>query len=775
MSDISSSLAPKAFSHPSIIKVLGYLGVWVFGCFSSFAQNEEATAFETDRQARQLFRQAMDLMEMRQHDRGLAMLATVVRDHQGTLIAHQAHMEMGRHHLTQQKNEEALGHFNLLTRLLAPELGETTSPEERELYLEALFSAGLAHYQSGQYNACFPVFRRLTEVADRTPWANKAYFYIGMSHYNLQNWNKAIDALSLVGTVMSDDESTTEEDLGRIEIGQRFYSKIADADIPVMNRLGIPVTAIVTSSSGDSETITAAPIPGKDTEMLASIPTALAEPTPNDGVLQLLGGDTVTVTYIDQSTESGEANVTRTGKVRAVSTGSVGFYLGDLTTPAYIAYPGQPVVVILRDADLDTSPGAETITLTVRSRYKVETDDASEAEGADIDDLLGIFAAEDTDRERWEERDTIQVTLTEQGDGDQIRSGTFVGIINLAQAADGAPNDPATLACAELDQLIVEYTDLVHLHGDEPRKAEATIQVAGSVSSGVTADQFVVFDEMLKARKGVVEAEALVGLGGIYKDMGLTARAADHAREALDKVDEIILNRTRLPGDLVENAFRLKWEGELLRDDYDAATAACLAFNRLFPESILADQALMTLGRSLTEQAEFDRAVQVFTQVLALENPISAPEAQFRVGTALQAKAERDAAAEGEHGSRWTAAGLSPANALQNRMAPAIAAYRRTYELYPESSFAADALGRVVRHHADTENFRTAADLLESVFADYPDASFLDEMLLLWANVAYRMNDNATARAKLQQLVFNYPTSPHVAEARKRLTALGEE
>ena len=45
-----------------------------------------------------------------------------------------------------------------------------------------------------------PVVGRLTEVAGRTKWANMAYFYIGMSHYNLKNWNKAIDSLSLVGT-----------------------------------------------------------------------------------------------------------------------------------------------------------------------------------------------------------------------------------------------------------------------------------------------------------------------------------------------------------------------------------------------------------------------------------------------------------------------------------------------------------------------------------------------------------------------------------------------
>ena len=73
-------------------------------------------------------------------------------------------------------------------------------PLPMDVDLEALFQAGFTHYQAGHYASCFPLFRRLTEVAGRTKWANMAYFYIGMSHYNLKNWNKAIDSLSLVGT-----------------------------------------------------------------------------------------------------------------------------------------------------------------------------------------------------------------------------------------------------------------------------------------------------------------------------------------------------------------------------------------------------------------------------------------------------------------------------------------------------------------------------------------------------------------------------------------------
>jgi outer membrane protein assembly factor BamD (BamD/ComL family) len=80
-----------------------------------------------------------------------------------------------------------------------------------------------------------------------------------------------------------------------------------------------------------------------------------------------------------------------------------------------------------------------------------------------------------------------------------------------------------------------------------------------------------------------------------------------------------------------------------------------------------------------------------------------------------------------------------------------------------------------VRHYVDTDSFAQASELLESVFANYPDAAFLDEMLLLWANVAYRMGDSATAMAKLRQLIFDYPTSQHIEEARKKLAALESE
>jgi tetratricopeptide (TPR) repeat protein len=183
----------------------------------------------------------------------------------------------------------------------------------------------------------------------------------------------------------------------------------------------------------------------------------------------------------------------------------------------------------------------------------------------------------------------------------------------------------------------------------------------------------------------------------------------------------------------------------------------------------------MTLGRSFADKGDYLKSVESYKRVLELQNPISAAEAQYRIGEVLQKQAEEMMKASDQHNSKWGKGGLSAASALQKAMGGAIAAYRRTYETYPESSFAADSLGRVVRHHVDTENFSMAADLLDSVFSDYPDAAFLDEMLLLWSNVGYRMGDNDIAKAKLRQLITDYPSSKHITEARSKLAGIEAE
>jgi TolA-binding protein len=178
----------------------------------------------------------------------------------------------------------------------------------------------------------------------------------------------------------------------------------------------------------------------------------------------------------------------------------------------------------------------------------------------------------------------------------------------------------------------------------------------------------------------------------------------------------------------------------------------------------------MTLSRTLAERGEHEEALKTYATVLQLKNPISAAEAQYRIGEVHEKIAKE--ATKDETSSKWTAAGISDKTALQEKMGAAIQAYTRTYQSYPESPFAAKALEKVARYYADTNDYARAADLFEKVMNDYPDAKFIDEILFLWAQLGIKMDNSALAKEKLNQLIFNYPSSVRAPEAKKMLAAL---
>jgi predicted Zn-dependent protease len=79
---------------------------------------------DVDRQAKLLFEKAMELMEYKQYERGLAMLNSIVRDNQGNILAHRANMAMGKHIISSQnKPKEALNYFMLSDARTGPGSG----------------------------------------------------------------------------------------------------------------------------------------------------------------------------------------------------------------------------------------------------------------------------------------------------------------------------------------------------------------------------------------------------------------------------------------------------------------------------------------------------------------------------------------------------------------------------------------------------------------------------------------------------------------------------
>ena len=113
------------------------------------------------------------------------------------------------------------------------------------------------------------------------------------------------------------------------------------------------------------------------------------------------------------------------------------------------------------------------------------------------------------------------------------------------------------------------------------------------------------------------------------------------------------------------------------------------------------------------------------------------------------------------------AAKLSNAPDAKPNFSNAMTMYRQCADMYPESLFAGRSLDKICNYYINvTKDYGRATELLEQVFQDYPDASFLDEMLFKWIVTAYRSGQYQIAAAKCTQLLAEYPES---ASAKKTL------
>jgi len=697
------------------------------------AQGERSASAAGDFQARSMLQRAQELLDIDEHDRGVKMLESLLEQYPESVYRYHAYLALGQQYLDRHEQPQAIKYLRHL-RNLDRTSDEPLTGDLRDLYLEGSYLTGVAYYQMRQYPNAFPVLREITRKYPNTIWANQAYYYIGMCHFAQENWGKSIKALGLVGTFIDPESPSVEF----VEAGRRFYVKIEDTDLKILNRLGKEVSLRVQSESGDSEVIVCIPLAGQEEIFIGSIPTELGKASPNDGKLQVIGGDTIATSYIDNNTREGEKDLPRRADVQVVSTASVSFTRGDYQSSAEAVFLGQPIFLLLQDADLDETDGPETVTVRLVSRFQEER-------GQREDDSGDLSSFLQDDEVRYETRDEVSLVLTEQGES-PIRSGRFTGKLEIVAHREGQPIDKAdtTLTCAIGDEVVVSFVDEMHINGSSPREVRDTIVVASEIDGRPQVTTPVVTDPVLRAKKNLVEAEAYLELGRIFHSMGLVDGAKEKSQEGLARVDPIIRDSrtTPIPRELLEQAFKHKWELYLVTGDYRSAIATCRQFNALFPDSPFVDSALMSIANARMEEGEPQEAVGIYQQVLRLPTSQVKPEASFRIAEAY----------EKQYGPEHDRT---------------IAQYKHCAERYPESPFAGEAVAKLVDYYISTNDFAQADDLLERIFEDYPDAKWLDSMLLKWVIVAYRTGDFAKSLEKCDQLVFEYPSSRFAEKAKE--------
>jgi tetratricopeptide (TPR) repeat protein len=690
--------------------------------------------------ALKLLERGEELIEAGEVDRGVKMLETVIEQNPKSKVRFKAYLSLGRHYLKVRENTKAVEKLRLLVNLKAG--AAELSGSDLDMYLEGIYLTGVAHFNARQYGAAFSALRKITANHPNTVWANQAYYYIGMSHFAQEHWSKAIHNLGLVGTFIDPESPEVEY----VEAGHRFFVKINDGDLPILQRLGQDVKVIVEAKNGDKETILCGPQTGQEDIYVGSVRTEIGKGTAGDDVLHLVGGDSISVKYFDNSTKEGKKDELRQKQVKVASTGSLVFTRGTYKFKTDSAFLGQPVFLRVRDVDHDKTDGKDTISVRLSSSYKVkEEEEEMPTMTVDIDKLLA-----EEEEEKIAVRDELVLKLTE----DSEHSGVFTGTTVIKRAADekAADKADAVLSCAVGDTLAASYVDELTIRGEGATSVKDQLIVFDEIDSRPRADQDVVAEAITKAKKEIVEAEAYLEIARIFQSMGLKKGAKEKSEQGLDRVNFAIHTRAAIPPALRERAFNIKWNLYMAQDDFGRAMSTCHSFNRLYPESSLVDHALMGIGRIYLKKRDFKEAIQVFRQVAGMPNAQSRAEASFLAAETTERMHQGERSLE-----------------------TAVAAYKSCATRFPESEFAGPSLAKVVDYHIKTKDYAEADDLLTQIFLDYQDEDFLDRMLLKWIRVSFDMGDYKKAHEKCTQLLFEYPGSVHAKKAQEVLPRIEEK
>ena len=696
---------------------------------------------KVEARARRVVKNAVSLFSQGEDERAVGLLEAVGRMYPDSNARFTASLELGRHFLGKRTFDRALA-----------ELRQAQHSPDEAVQAEALLLQGQAQNARGQSGEAMMVFRRLTQDYPTSPFANDAYWAIGQIHFDARRWSRASEAFKMVGTAVP--EQATSNVTVLVEAGQRVFVHVRDKDLSVLHALGDRSEVVVEAKSGDREKAELLPFGRGDGDFIASVRTTSDPSKPEDGVLTVQGSEELTVVYVDRNTESGDVNRRLIAKAQVVSSGSVAFMDGAMRQRVRGVFAGQPAVVRVRDQDLDVSPGRDKAKVTVRVQYRERPE---RAPGADPNEPPPAPAPDAP----WLTRSESPLELVETGD----RSGVFVGRV-VPRLCEGdkttgkaAPGEVEVLAG---DRLEVEYVDERDLDGGKakPRTSTALVLVGGS-----TEPQSIVShasDATVQARKLLIEAQLLCKWGGIFRDVGLEANANSKADEGLARIDDIfeLTRRNSLARDVVESAYETRWNLYLVKNRLNEAISTCRALVRRYPDTLLADRAFMQIANANRQKdtpESRQTALQVYGSIISLEKSPLKAEAQFRIGEILEDEA-RQRVRPGQRAD----------------FSSAMAAFKRCADTYPNSSYAGESFKRVIDYYISIRDYNRAQETLDRVFQDYPDAPWLDEMLLKWGVVCHRLGQREQAIEKFRRILEEYPGGSNAKRAADFLRKLEE-
>lgn len=706
-------------------------------------EKENAASDKAARQAnvraKRMVSQALGIVESGDEQRGIGMLEAVPKMFPDSPVKYNAYLELGRIHMQKGRLDEALA-----------QLRNVDPTRQAELQAESLILQAKVHILAGRESEASVILRRIITDHPDSLFANDAWYEIGQIHFKGKRWFRAQEAFSRVGTSVpkgSEAESSKNEEVF-VEAGQRLYAVVDDRDIAVATKLGKKTQVLVSAKSGDKEILTLKPFGIKGDSAIASVPTVTEISQPNDGKLTVHGGEVVEILYVDNANANGENNIRLIARMRIVSSAVLAVMDGAYRQNVKGVFIGNPAFLRLKDIDLDVSANPDSVKITVKSFSKRQKDENKTND---------VISGEEEDP--YEEVSSAEVELKETSP----RSGIFEGRV---LPVSGINIEDGQISASHDGKLVFSYIDRRHIKGDSPREITSEVAV---LTGGSTEPKSIVSsasDPVMQCRKLLLEAKLLNQWGTIFKDVGLDKQASQKANEGLQRVAEIFSysKRFALPREILENTYAAKWDLLMVKGALRQAIAVCRDLLKIYPDTILADLALLKIAKARAESHEerdIRDAANIYRCILGMPNSRNKPEAQFSLAGVLENLAKIEAEKKMFRGKKQ-----------EPDYTAAVSAYRACAENYPQSSFAGESFKRIVTFQIGNRDYDRANETLERVFQDYPDAPWLDEMLLRWGIVKYRTGDVEGAKEKFRKILEEYPSGPASGQAQNFLQKL---
>ncbi len=692
---------------------------------------------------------------------------SVIERYPRSKVRFDAHMRLGDYFLERDRSYD-----KGRVQYEAASAEENANDSQRS---EATLKMGICFYHLRNYGKCFQLMRGVIETFPTSAEVNQAYYYIGLGHFQLAHYSRAIVALERVGTTLS----TSSADGNKLEAGKRFFIKIEDADLAVLDP-SQSVAVQCVSSGGDSETIECFSVGRNVRLVLGSISSRLGVPYPENGILEIKGGDTVTVTYLDEHTADKTLNRPIVANVNVVGDGVVAITDGAYEETLNGVVLGKTINLRISDPDLDTTDAADRLTATIEvhrmktdeeiedemiatgnSPVDSETPDAETAEtnryklidSVDVSLMEAVLTANQKGLAIEDETAALPTSGTEPENVPNakklsVHSGVFHGGVQLTKLDQPVVGDDQLQAMPG-DQIRLVYTDNTNSTG-KPQYLNVKARCLEGNIGGVRITRANISDQELRVQTQLKTASAMTKIGNRYKEFGLKSKARDKYESALAVCEEVMLDARRLGGRLLEETYVQFWHIYFEMDRLELAATMCQRLQREFPNSAFVDDALLQLGEVAKEQKDFRRAIGIYTRLVNMEDSLLRGEAQYGIAEAYERMSET--------------AKDSGRTALLER---SFQEYKKVFDHFPDSGRVGESVAKMAEHYYEREDYQRALDTFENVLDNHPDAKFLDVILFNYGRCLYRMNRKKEARTRFDQLIGDFPESPLASDAKQ--------